>query len=81
MLGNLGFGEILLIGFIALLIFGPNKLPELGRSLGKTIRAFKQGARELLPDDLTEHKDIQAPQNPAPPTAEARPSDNRRLPD
>jgi len=49
--GNLGFSEILLIAVIALLLFGPNKLPELGRSLGRTLREFKQGTRELLSDE------------------------------
>jgi sec-independent protein translocase protein TatA len=81
MLGNLGFGELLLIGLIALLIFGPNKLPELGRSLGKTIREFRQGAREIMSEVSVEHKEIQSPQTPAPPKSADKPSDNRRLPD
>lgn len=40
---NLGWTEILLIGGIALLVFGPNKLPSLGRSMGEAIRGFKKG--------------------------------------
>lgn len=40
---NLGWTEILLIGGIALLIFGPSKLPGLGRSMGEAIRGFKKG--------------------------------------
>ena len=39
---NLGWTEILLIGGIALLLFGPSKLPNLGRSLGEAIRGFKK---------------------------------------
>lgn len=43
---NLGWTEILLIGGIALLLFGPSKLPNLGRSLGEAIRGFKKGISE-----------------------------------
>lgn len=43
---NLGMTEILLIGAIALLLFGPTKLPKLGRSLGEAIRGFKKGLHE-----------------------------------
>lgn len=39
--------EILVILVVALLIFGPKKLPELGRSLGQSIREFKRGAQEI----------------------------------
>lgn len=39
--GKLGAGEIILIVGIALLFFGPAKLPELGKSIGKSIREFK----------------------------------------
>ena len=41
MLG-LGFQEILVLFLIALLLFGPTKLPEIGKSLGKSIREFKK---------------------------------------
>ncbi|MGV3488801.1 MAG: twin-arginine translocase TatA/TatE family subunit [Tuberibacillus sp.] len=40
-MGSLGFGEILLIIIFALFIFGPKKLPELGRAAGKTPKDFK----------------------------------------
>lgn len=43
---NLGWTEILLIGGIALLLFGPSKLPNLGRSLGESIRGFKKALNE-----------------------------------
>jgi sec-independent protein translocase protein TatA len=40
---RLGFGEILVILALALLFFGPSKLPQLGASLGEAIRGFKKG--------------------------------------
>lgn len=40
---NLGWTEILLIGGIALLMFGPSRLPGLGKSMGEAIRGFKKG--------------------------------------
>lgn len=43
---NLGWTEILLIGGIALLMFGPSRLPGLGKSLGEAIRGFKKGVTE-----------------------------------
>jgi len=47
MFGSLGMGELLVIFVIALIIFGPRKLPELGRSLGKSLAEFKRASNEL----------------------------------
>jgi sec-independent protein translocase protein TatA len=44
---NLGFGEILLIAVALLILFGPSKLPELGKALGKSLHEFKKASREL----------------------------------
>ena len=44
---NLGFTEIVVIFVVALLIFGPRKLPDLGRSLGKGLNEFKRASNEL----------------------------------
>lgn len=38
---GLGFPEMAVIAFVAILIFGPKKIPELGSALGKTLRGFK----------------------------------------
>jgi sec-independent protein translocase protein TatA len=40
---NLGWTEVIIILIIAVVIFGPKKLPELGSSFGKTLRGFKEG--------------------------------------
>ncbi len=40
----------ILILIVALLLFGPSKLPELGKAVGRTLREFKNGAKELVPD-------------------------------
>jgi sec-independent protein translocase protein TatA len=45
MFGNLGFGEILLILLIVVLIFGTSRIPDLGRGLGEGIRNFKKSVR------------------------------------
>lgn len=47
MFGSIGFSEMMVIIVIALLIFGPKKLPEIGRSIGKTIREFKKASEEV----------------------------------
>ncbi|HEX4998089.1 MAG TPA: twin-arginine translocase TatA/TatE family subunit [Terriglobia bacterium] len=44
---NLGFSELVIIFVIALLVFGPKKLPELGKSLGKGLREFKRATEDL----------------------------------
>ena len=46
-MGPIGMPEMLVIAFIALIIFGPRKLPELGKSLGKSIAEFKRASNEL----------------------------------
>ena len=47
MFGSLGMPELIIIFVIALIIFGPRKLPELGRSLGKSLAEFKRASNEL----------------------------------
>lgn len=47
MLGTIGMPELVIILVIALIIFGPRKLPELGRSLGKSLSEFKRASNEL----------------------------------
>ncbi len=59
--------EILVILLVALLIFGPRKLPELGRALGQSIREFKRGAQEIR-EEL--EKSLEVKDQPKPTTAQ-----------
>jgi len=56
---RLGFGEILVILALALLFFGPSKLPQLGASLGQAIKGFKKGLSE---HDEPDEKKLEAPE-------------------
>jgi len=47
MFGNIGFPELLIILTIALLVFGPKKLPEIGKSIGKALHEFKKTSDEI----------------------------------
>jgi sec-independent protein translocase protein TatA len=47
----LGPGSIAIIGVVALIVFGPKKLPELGKAAGKTLREFKNATSGLVDDD------------------------------
>lgn len=47
MFGSIGMPELIIIFVIALIIFGPRKLPELGKSLGRSLAEFKRASNEL----------------------------------
>jgi sec-independent protein translocase protein TatA len=80
-MGPIGMPELVVIMFLALLIFGPRKLPELGRSLGKSLGEFKRASNELrntLDEEIrieekrsTERQRAPEPQQPATPPDEA----------
>ena len=67
MFQNIGFTELLLIAVVALVLFGPQKLPEIGRILGRTIRDFKNAANELMNEDPKPQK-VNMPLAPDPVT-------------
>lgn len=61
---NIGATGFILIILVALLLFGPSKLPELGRAFGRTLREFKNGAREMMDvgdDDRNQSRKPEAP--------------------
>jgi len=50
-MGGIGTSELLVIAVVALILFGPSKIPEFARNLGRAINMFKKGMREGLEDD------------------------------
>merc|ERR1712159_290559 len=52
---GLGLPEIVVIGGVAAVLFGPQKIPELGKSLGKTVKSFQEAAKEFK-DELQEEE-------------------------
>lgn len=48
---NIGFPGLILIVIVALIVFGPNKLPEIGKALGTTLKEFKNASRDIMNDD------------------------------
>jgi len=89
--GSIGFPELILIFVIALLLFGPRKLPEIGRSVGRALGEFRRASNDLkrtieeevATEDLRqvgrEMRDVATVQPPAPPPLDeaegARPAD------
>lgn len=59
--GKLGITELILILIIALVVFGPSKLPQIGRSLGQAIQEFKKGTSDVNSELNNIMKDTPAP--------------------
>ncbi|MFD2045813.1 twin-arginine translocase TatA/TatE family subunit [Ornithinibacillus salinisoli] len=57
MFSGIGFPGLILILIIALVIFGPKKLPEIGKAAGQTLREFKKSTKDLTDDVSDEIKD------------------------
>lgn len=57
-LNAIGPVSLVIIGIVALLIFGPKKLPELGKAFGSTLREFKKGTKGLIDDDDQDNKKV-----------------------
>ncbi len=65
---GLGFPELILILVIALIIFGPGKLPEVGKAIGKSVREFKKATNEIKREfDIDESPTTSSIPNPQPP--------------
>ena len=76
MFGSIGMPELIIIFVIALIIFGPRKLPELGRSLGKSLSEFKRASNELR-STLEEEIRVEDQRVPAKPAVPAIPDGQR----
>jgi sec-independent protein translocase protein TatA len=63
MIGRVGIPELVIILFIIILIFGANRLPEIGRGIGKGIRNFKEATRDGQ-NDRTEASGRHPPDRP-----------------
>lgn len=50
-IGSIGIPGLILIFVVALILFGPSKLPEIGKAAGQTIQEFKKATSELLSND------------------------------
>ena len=66
---SIGWQEVLLIFIVALIIFGPGKLPEIGRTMGKTVRILKKATSDLMAQATRE---IEEEQNHPPAQGEKR---------
>ena len=78
MLGSIGMPELIVIFLIALVIFGPRKLPELGRSLGKSLAEFKRASNELR-STLEEEIRMEEVKTEAAKTAAAQPAQSTTI--
>ncbi|SEM49552.1 sec-independent protein translocase protein TatA [Mesobacillus persicus] len=58
MFSNIGIPGLIIILVLALIIFGPKKLPELGRAVGQTLGEFKKSTKELMDDEKETIKEI-----------------------
>ena len=58
--GSIGLPEVLLIALVVLLLFGGKKIPELMRGLGKGVRSFKDGMKDVENDVKEIKKDIES---------------------
>ncbi|CAM3723777.1 twin-arginine translocase TatA/TatE family subunit [Alkalicoccus chagannorensis] len=56
MFSGIGVPGLVLILVIALVIFGPKKLPEIGRAMGQTLKEFRNSTKDLTQDDDTDSK-------------------------
>jgi TatA/E family protein of Tat protein translocase len=78
MFGSIGMPELLIILTIALIIFGPRKLPELGRSLGRSLGEFRRASNELRNtlDEEIRMEEIKSERKPDAPRPVPAPDDS-----
>ncbi|MBD1383550.1 twin-arginine translocase TatA/TatE family subunit [Metabacillus arenae] len=54
---NIGIPGLILILVIALIVFGPSKLPEIGRAVGNTLKEFKNATKDLMSSDKNDNSE------------------------
>jgi sec-independent protein translocase protein TatA len=85
-MSGIGITGVILLVIVALLLFGPSKLPELGRAFGRTLREFRKGASELIEDGEDRKRNLPT-ESAAKSASDAAPADGngqrdeRRLPE
>ncbi|MDY0396753.1 twin-arginine translocase TatA/TatE family subunit [Virgibacillus halophilus] len=57
MLSNIGVPGLILILVVALIVFGPSKLPEIGKSVGQALSEFKKSAQQIMSDEKKDNDD------------------------
>ncbi|WP_454189958.1 twin-arginine translocase TatA/TatE family subunit [Paenibacillus sp. Marseille-Q7038] len=78
---NIGGTGFILLVIVALLLFGPNKLPELGRAVGRTFREFKNGAQEIMSDESSSRKGSSASEVKSAEAETVQKTEDKRLPE
>lgn len=80
---GIGFSEYLIIGIVILILYGPKKLPEIGKALGKMVHEFKKSLHETQSNETAGSSAGSTAGSAAvqTPKEESKPQDNRRLPD
>lgn len=56
MFSNIGVPGLILILIVALIVFGPSKLPEIGKAFGTSLREFKNATKDIVSEDDTKDK-------------------------
>lgn len=78
MFGSIGMPELIIIFVIALIVFGPRKLPELGRSLGRSLTEFKRASNDLR---NTLEEEIRVEETPPPAPEKPKAADPAQVPE
>jgi sec-independent protein translocase protein TatA len=61
-MAGIGTTGLILIAVVALLLFGPSKLPELGRAFGSTLKEFKNGTKDIFSEEDTKSTELESVQ-------------------
>jgi len=65
-MGGFGTTEIIIISVVALVLFGPSKIPEFAKQCGRAVNMFKNGLKEGIADDAPRHDEAAKKDSPAP---------------